>query len=386
MGRYPARMPSSLRTPRSAHVTFGILLIGSVLLLGAVMLPVWKPLFMAAVLAAWLSPVNEWLGRKLKGRRRIATTITTFLVVVILLIPLVTLGFVIVGEAVDAFTFLRDTLAQGGVTGLIERLVERLPDIIQQPIQEVLELIPLEQSLSEHAMTGGRAAAELLTSVLSGAGKLALDTVLMLVALHVLLLRGQVLVAWIEQISPLPETGELLAESRRVSKFAIRSSFATALLQGVVATIGFAIASVPNPFFFGTLAFFAAFIPSVGTALVTFPMIGLLVLSGYVWQPIFLTIWSVIAIGLIDNLVHPLLIRGGAHLNGVAILFALIGGLIMFGGIGLIIGPLALALFLAMIRFAYRDYVDEPPRVLTPFSAAASTAIVTPSGSPPTTD
>lgn len=376
-------MPSRIPSSRSAHVTFGILLIGSVLLLGAVVLPVWKPLFMAAVLAAWLSPVNEWLGRKLKGRRRIATTITTFLVIVILLIPLVTLGFVIVGEAVDAFTFLRDTLEQGGVTGLIERLIERLPDIIEQPIQEVIDLIPLEQSLSDHAVTGGRAAAELLTSVLSGAGNLAFDTVLMLIALHVLLLRGQDLVVWIERISPLPETGELLAESRKVSKFAIRSSFATALLQGTVATIGFAIASVPNPFFFGTLAFFAAFIPSVGTALVTLPVIGLLVLSGYVWQPIFLTVWSIVAIGLIDNLVHPLLIRGGAHLNGVAILFALIGGLIMFGAIGLIIGPLALALFLAMIRFAHRDY-GEPSRILKPFEASPPTELVTPNGMPST--
>lgn len=369
-----------MRTSRTAQVTFGILLVGSVILLASVFLPVWKPLFLAAVLAAWLSPVNEWLGRKLGHRRKTATTITILLVIVVLLVPLVTLGFVIVGEAIDAYSFLRTTLEQGGVTGLIQRMIERLPDAIQQPLQDVIELIPLEESLGDHAVTGGRAAAGFLTTVLSGAGNLAFDTILMLIALHVLLLRGKDLVEWLEQISPLPETGELLTEARRVSQFSIRSSFATALLQGGVATAGFAIASVPNPFFFGTLTFFAAFIPSVGTALITFPIVGLLVLSGYVWQPIFLAIWSMVAIGLIDNLVHPLLIKGGAHLNGVAILFALIGGLIMFGAIGLIIGPLALALFLAMIRFAYRDYVEpEPSLVLTPNSVPVE--IVLPSGS-----
>ena len=129
----------------------------------------------------------------------------------------------------------------------------------------------------------------------------------------------------------------------------------TALLQGIVAGVGFVIASVPNPLFFGVLTFFAAFIPSVGTALVTLPMVGLLFLSGYIWQPIFLAIWSIVAIGLCDNLVRPWLIRDGVHLNGVAIFFSLVGGLIMFGAIGLIIGPLALAFFLAMIRFAQRD-------------------------------
>jgi predicted PurR-regulated permease PerM len=182
--------------------------------------------------------------------------------------------------------------------------------------------------------------------------------VLTLIAMHALLLCGNALVAWIERISPLPETGELLTEARRVSGFAIRSSFVTALLQGVIAMIGFAIAGVPNPLFFGVLTFFAAFIPSIGTALVTFPMVGLLILNDYIWQPIFLAIWSLVAIGLIDNLVHPLLIRDGVHLNGVAIFFALVGGLIMFGGIGLIIGPLALAFFLAMIRFARRDLLN----------------------------
>lgn len=355
-------MTPRLPTTRSAHVTFGIVLVGSVLLLVTVLLPVWKPLFMAAVLAAALSPANEWLGRKLGKRRKLATTITLFLVVVVLLIPLITLGVVIVDEAIKAYAFVRATLEQVGVTGLIDKLMENLPDLIEQPLRSVLELMPIEESLGDQAMASGRAAAGLLTSVLSQAGSLAFGLALMLVALHTLLLHGQALVAWIERISPLPETGELLAETRKVSGFAIRSSFVTALLQAVVATIGFAITSVPNPIFFGMLTFLAAFIPSVGTALVTFPLVGLLALSGYVWQPIFLGIWSLIAIGLIDNVVLPLLIRDGVHLNGVAIFFALVGGLIVFGAIGLILGPLALALFLALIRF---DYVERAHKRVT---------------------
>ncbi len=87
-------------------------------------------------------------------------------------------------------------------------------------------------------------------------------------------------------------------------------------------------------------------------------MVGLLFLSGYIWQLISLAVWSIVAIGLIDNLVHPWLIRDGMHLYGVAIFFALVGGLIMFGGIGPIIGPLALEVLLAMIRFAQRDRIS----------------------------
>jgi predicted PurR-regulated permease PerM len=359
-------MHTRLPANRSARATFGILLAASTILLAAIIWPVWKPLFMAAVLAAAVSPANEWLVRRLRQRRQLATTITTLLVIIVLLIPLVTLGVMIVGEAIDGYTFLRATLEQGGVTGLVERLVQSLPDAIEHPLREVLELMPLDQSLGDQALESGKAAAGLLGSVLSSAGNLAFDLVLMLVAMHALLLHGHGLVAWFQRVSPLPETGELLTEARQVTGYAIRSSFATALLQGGVATLGFFIASVPNPLFFGMLTFLAAFIPSVGTALITLPMVVLLALSGYVWQPIFLAIWSMVAIGLIDNLVHPLLIRGGVRLNGVAILFALIGGLIMFGGIGLIVGPLALAWFLAMIRFAYRDYVEPSTAIIVP--------------------
>jgi predicted PurR-regulated permease PerM len=307
------------------------------------------------VLAAALSHTNEWLADKLGGRRKLATTISTLLVLIMLMIPITIIAVVIVGETIDAYAYLREMFESGGVSGLVDGLLGRLPDWLEQPLHEVFEQLPIEASLGDQAVAGGKMAAGLLGSVLSQASNLVFDIVLTLIALHTLLLHGHTMVGWIERVSPLPETGELLAESRRASGFAIRSSFVTALLQGVVAMIGFAIASVPNPLFFGVLTFFAAFIPSVGTALITFPMIGLLVLSGYVWQPIFLGVWSLVAIGLIDNLVHPWLIRDGMHFNGVAIFFALVGGLLMFGGIGLIVGPLALAFFLAMIRFARRD-------------------------------
>lgn len=348
-------MPSPTPLTRPARITFGLLLVASAVLLAAVVLPIWKPIVLAAVLAAFLSPLNEWLARKIAGRRKLATTMTTVLVLIMLMIPLTIIGVVIVGETIDAYDFLRSAIEQGGVPGLVERLIEHMPDWMQRAVRTLLDALPPEFSIEGQAVAGGKVAAGLLGSALSQAGGLAFDLILTLIALHALLLHGHALVVWLERISPLPATGELLTESRRVSGFAIRSSFVTALLQGVVAMIGFAIASVPNPMFFGVLTFFAAFIPSVGTALVTLPMVGLLILSGHVWQPIFLAIWSIVAIGLIDNLVHPWLIRDGMHINGVAIFFALIGGLVMFGGIGLVIGPLALAFFLAMIRFARRD-------------------------------
>jgi predicted PurR-regulated permease PerM len=362
----PAVIPRITAT-KSARVTFGLLLIGSIILLAVVILPIWKPIFLAVVLAAALWPVNQWFVRKFGNRHRLASALTTILLVVVILGPVTGLIVTAITEAIDTFQSVRTMFEQGGIAGMLARL----PDWLERPLTRAIQWLPSDvESVAAQALTRGEAAVGLFGSVLTGITGLAFDLILMLIVFHTLLERGDHLLAWILRVSPLPETNELLVEARQTSGFVLRSSFLTALVQGTVATIGFFIASVPNPLFFGMLALFAAFIPSVGTALVTLPMIVLLVLSGDVWQPIFLTIWSVLAIGLVDNILKPLLIKNGVRLNGVVIFIALVGGMFVFGAIGLIIGPLAVTTFLSMVRFMYREYVERPqPTVVTSVTA-----------------
>jgi predicted PurR-regulated permease PerM len=353
-------MTPRIPATQSAQITFGLLLLGSILLVSVVLLPVWKPIFMAVVLAAALAPINEWFARKFGDRHRLASALTTFLLVALILGPVSGIGVVAVTEAIDALAHIRATLEQGGIEGVIAWL----PDSIESSLAPAFEWLSADpENLTARAMTGGQAAMGLFGSLLTGVTGMVFNLVLTLILFHTLLEHGDDLVAWILHVSPLPETRELLAEARRTSGFVLRSSFLTALVQGVVATIGFAIASVPHPVFFGTVALFAAFIPSIGTSLVTIPLIALLALSGYIWQPIFLAVWAMLAIGLIDNMLNPLLIRGSVRLNGVLIFISLVGGMLVFGAMGLIIGPLAVTLFLAMLRFTYRDYVERPAKV-----------------------
>lgn len=326
---------------------------------------------MAVVLAAALWPVNEWFARKFGQRHRVASALTTLLLIIVILGPVMAITIIAISEAINTFQFIAAMLQEGGIAGVLERL----PNWLERPLTAALGWLPTDiETLAAQALSRGEAAMGLFSSVLSGVTGMAFDLVLMLIVFHTLLEQGKRLLAWILRVSPLPETSELLAEARQTSGFVIRSSFLTALVQGAVATIGFFIASVPNPLFFGTVALFAAFIPSVGTALVTLPLIGLLVLSGYIWQPIFLGIWAVLAIGLVDNLLNPLLIRNGVRLNGVVIFISLIGGVLAFGGIGLIIGPLTVTMFLAMVRFMYREYVERPKPTVV---ATVTTAVVT---------
>jgi predicted PurR-regulated permease PerM len=138
----------------------------------------------------------------------------------------------------------------------------------------------------------------------------------------------------------------------------------TSAVQAAAALIGYLIARVPSPMFFACLTFFVAFIPAVGAASVCLVAAALLLITGHTYMAIFLAIWGVVVVGLIDNVIKPLLIRGGMEIHGGVVFFALIGGLAAFGGIGLLVGPLVVAMFLALLRMYHRDFSPDDTKVL----------------------
>jgi predicted PurR-regulated permease PerM len=89
----------------------------------------------------------------------------------------------------------------------------------------------------------------------------------------------------------------------------------------------------------------------------------LLVVTGHPYMAVFLAAWGLIVVGLVDNLVKPLLIRRGLEIHGAIVFFSLIGGLAAFGAVGLLVGPLLVALFLTLLRIYHRDHTPGDTRV-----------------------
>ena len=163
------------------------------------------------------------------------------------------------------------------------------------------------------------------------------------------------------------QTNELLLEVRRVGHSVVVSNFVTAGVQATAAMTGYIIARVPFPVFFMGITFVAALLPAVGGASICVLAAGILWLTGHPYWALFLLIWGLIVVGLIDNVLRPILIRGKAELDGAVVFFSLIGGVLAFGTIGLLIGPLVVSLFLATLRIYHRD-MGKPRR---PVSAEA---------------
>lgn len=340
---------------RSAWIAFGVLLVAAVTMAALVALPLWKPLLLAAVLATATYGPYRRLSARLRGRRYIAAWLMTALVIVAVLIPIAIIATMAIREAIQAYEYVTSAMREGG----LDELVSRLPDRVEGPLRSLLAALPVAPSkLPEQAAGGAGGIARIIADLVAGLGNILFSLVMMLIAYFALLTDGKRFLDWIEDVSPLRgrQTLELLDELRTVSRSVLRSTVVTAAAQAAVATVGYAIAGVRNVVFFGLLTFFAAFIPSIGTGIVAIPLAGVLLLLGQTWQGIFLFAWAVLVVGLVDNLLKPILIRNGMHLHGVIVFFSLVGGVLVFGAIGLVLGPLAITFLLTMIRFGYRDF------------------------------
>lgn len=332
-----------------------VLLVGSMVLVGAVARPLAIALFMAAVLAVVLAPLQARLSARLGGRPNLAAGLLVVAVLLLVIGPLAGMSAVAVKESTDGVKFVFEAVRSDGMSGM----VAMLPGPIQEIASRALDYLGDLKALVERNIgaQGGNAASALGTALMA-TGSLVLDVVMMLIALFFLLVGGDALLGWIDSASPMRrgQTRELFAEFRKVSYAVIVSTLITAGVQAIAALIGYLIARVPHPIFFATLTFFVAMVPAIGAASVCLFAALILLLTGHPYMAAFLAVWGVVVVGLADNFVKPYLIKGEVEMSGAVVFFALIGGIGAFGMVGLLIGPLAVSLFLALLRIYQRDY------------------------------
>jgi predicted PurR-regulated permease PerM len=346
---------------------FLVLLTLSVLLVAALIRPLANALLLAAVLAGVLWPVQRRLTRWLRGRRQLAACILIGATLLSLVGPIT--GFVAfaVDEAVTGVAFVNQTLRNQGLDGL----VERAPMPMQKLLRDGLETArkhasdDLRKTIQERANQGASRLAAALGGALAATWSIVFDTTMMLIALFFLLVQGRELVAWLDRVLPLRpgQTQELLQEFKQTSYAVVVSTAVTAAVQALAALIGYLIARVPHPIFFAGLTFFGALIPAIGAAGLALLAAGILLLTGHPYFALFLAIWAVTVVALVDNVVKPILLRGGMNMPGAVVFFALIGGLGAFGPIGLVLGPLTVAFFVALLRMYQHEH--DPKLVMT---------------------
>jgi predicted PurR-regulated permease PerM len=338
-----------------------VLLAGAALLVGAVIAPMIRELLLAVVLASVLRPVQVWLTKRFRGRRGIAAGVITLLVIVIVLGPVAMLVAAIIRDGSDGVRFLLDTVHSQPVADL----VGWLPESARDTVLDAIDRLPRNLDEVVGQVGAQKTAGAAVGASVVATGAFLYHSALMLIALFFSLTHGDEMVSWLDSVSPLApgQTRELLATSKKVSFSIVISTITTSAVQAVAALIGFYIAQVPSPIFFASVTFLAAFIPAVGAAAVSLVAALLLYVTGHPYMAIFLCVWGVVIVGLVDNVIKPLLIKRGMEIHGGVVFFSLLGGLATFGGIGLLLGPLVVSMFLSLLSMYHRDFSPQKRQV-----------------------
>lgn len=342
-------------SPASFYARVGVLLLGGALLylVWRIVEPLWQPLLWAVLLGALLAPFNSRLAARLGGKPRLASGLTTVGVVLLLLLPIIAIGGAVAAQAAQLVqridtTQLRPSNIDLEHVSILQKPLEWLDRIagISLPQIEGWIVTGAKRLLETIAGSGG--------AVMLGALGTIISFVLMLFVLFFVLRDGQVLAQRVVRMLPIEARlrSRLWQHLIDVTRAVFVGIGLTALVQGVLLGIGFAIAGLPSPLVFGVLGALFALVPMVGTAIVWVPATLWLLAQGDTGYAIFLAAWGVVAVGSVDNFLRPMLISGRVEVPTLAVFIGVMGGLSAFGFIGLFVGPIVLGLLVALFRFA----------------------------------
>ena len=328
-------------------------------LLGYGLFKLLSPLFgmigWAIVLAFILHPLQVRLAGRLQGRRSLAAGILTALTPFLLLVPLAVLGLVFAGQAARLLGYLHDhasvfsygeLLDRASGIPLIGRAVEWAREDASVSAQQVQGWVTdsAQSALKTAATMGGDVALGLFGTLVG--------FFMMLFMLFFFLRDGRTIIAGLTRLIPAePERrAKLLKYLGDVTRAVVFGSVATALIQGIIVGVGFALVRLPSAVVWGVLATLAAFLPA-GSSIVLIPAILYLAFQGRWGATIFLACWLAL-LWIAENLLRPLLTAHRAEVSTLALFIGAIGGAAAWGILGLFIGPVLLSFVVALVRFA----------------------------------
>jgi predicted PurR-regulated permease PerM len=339
---------NDVETGKGAWVTLAILLAAAGYFSFLVLRPFFGPLAAGTVLAVLFYPLYEWILRHVR-RPTLAALLSTTIVVVVFLVPLVFVISLVVRELRDVY----QTLAPDGVNTSLERIWAAL----EGPLNTVAAWFgttaeEIRATITERLQELGTAALRRAVTVVTAATGGAISVFIAIGTLYFALRGGDGAYAWIIERSPLgPQRTRRLGEAaHQMIVASFYGVIAVAATQGVLCGLGAWIAGLPAPALWGLAAAGASVLPLFGTALVWIPGAIVLFYQGSIGWGVFLLIWGAVLVANSDNVVRPLVLMTRVRANPLLILIAILGGMQAFGLAGILFGPVILAVTMALLE------------------------------------
>ena len=329
-----------------------------------------EPLFWAAILAILFYPLYRWWFEMLGHRASLAAFVTLLLILIMVILPLGLVGLAVTREAAGLY----ERMAAGEIDVQAPiRLIERtLPRVSEYLARFGIDGQRITQSLSSAAVTASRFVASQALTIGQDAFRFSISFFLMLYLLFFFLRDGHRLIAAIMHALPLGHEREqhLFAKFAEVSRATMKGTLVVGLVQGTLGGLFFWILGLKAAVFWGVIMTLLSLLPAVGSALIWVPAAIILFATGHIVKGIILLAAGILLIGLVDNLLRPMLVGRDTQIPDYLILLATLGGLTVFGLSGFVIGPIIAGLFLAVWDLFAQEYGHED--AAQPLRAATS--------------
>lgn len=330
-----------------------LVFLAAVVTVGALLWPFRHAIILAAILALLLAPLRRRLAATFRGARYLTAALLTVGTLLFIVLPAATLAAVATSRAGALLVEGVHWWNEGGVANLVGWFQSLdLPGWLQS----LLDMVPIDSQGLKTSLLGaaGAAGGQLLSMGRGLAGQMAgfaAQTVMLVLFLFYFLAESERVVRGLRLLSPLrrSQEQELTERLKTVTRSILVGGAAAGLSQGLATTLGLWLVGI-DPIFWGFVAVVGSLVPVVGTALIHVPAIIYLLSLGSTGKAIFLTLWWLVVVSTVDNVVRPFFIRGGAQLPLLMIFVAIVGGVLLFGPLGLIYGPVSMSLCLVVFQ------------------------------------
>lgn len=321
--------------------------------------PIWVPVLLGLIIAVGVYPLHEKLLHRLGGKHPgLPAALLTTAVMVLSLLLLAFLIFVVGHRLLDVAQEFATRYERKGPAGLLGQDVSRLlsrfgmrPENINQRIAETAR---------DLAAFMGKGA----TSIVAGLFSAIFIFIFTAITSYYLLREGRDGTTWLVEIIPLPngQVAQIVRDVRDVTRAMLFSTGVMSVYQGVTAGIGYWMFGVDSPLVWAALTGIASILPALGTALIWAPVGIVLLATGHVGKGLGVLAWgAVVVVFVADYILRPKLVGNRVRMNDLLVFVAIFGGIEAFGILGVVLGPIAVAVLLSLVRIYQRDYRPEGP-------------------------
>lgn len=317
-------------------------------------MPFLGALALAAIIVTICYPLHTRIRNRLQNAKPgVVSLLSVFIVLFIVIVPLVSLSYVILGEAVSIYGLFNNPNSAefSQSVASVESFVQRIAPGFSVDMEHIVQ-----QTASFFVSH--------LVVLFAGTASTIFLFFIALIGMYYFFKDGVYFTEYLIRLSPLKdkEDGQILGRLAKAVRSVALGTITVAVIQGILTAIGLTLFGFDRAILWGCVAAIGALVPGVGTAIVLIPAVIYLGVTGAHVAAGLLALWGVFAVGAIDNLLGPYLMGRVSYVHPFLILLAVLGGIVKFGPLGFILGPVILTLFLVLVELYHAHTHESSPQ------------------------